>query len=31
MGALLTLAGGLLAFLAARLLRVGRFAHRVGK
>jgi NhaA family Na+:H+ antiporter len=31
MGALLTLAGGLLAFLAARLLRVGRFAHRGGK
>ena len=28
MGALLTLAGGLAAFLAARVLRVGRFAHR---
>jgi NhaA family Na+:H+ antiporter len=31
MGALLTLAGGVLALLAARMLRVGRFAHRVGR
>jgi Na+:H+ antiporter, NhaA family len=28
MGAVLTLGGGLLAFIAARVLRVGRFAHR---
>jgi hypothetical protein len=27
MGALLTILGGLLAFIVARLLRVGRFGH----
>ncbi len=31
MGALMTLGGGLLAFIAARVLRVGRFAHRHAK